>query len=97
MSAYAPKQVHSCFFPRSVCSVEQEPTPELSNCVPVTDDLLALSDGFVKNPFSPFVQLSNTPEILQTSATRWHWWTSNNLPPPLPQMACSCSEISSES
>ncbi|XP_070818382.1 zinc finger protein 185 [Chaetodon trifascialis] len=26
-------------------SVEQEPTPELSNCVPMTDDLLALSDG----------------------------------------------------
>ncbi|XP_019112825.2 zinc finger protein 185 isoform X2 [Larimichthys crocea] len=25
--------------------VEQEPTPELSNCVPMTDDLLALCDG----------------------------------------------------
>lgn len=39
-------------FPLTVCSVEQEPTPELSNCEPITDDLLALSDGLVKKYIS---------------------------------------------
>lgn len=46
-------------FSRTVCSVEQGPAPEVSNCVPMTDDLLALSDGFVKNTFLPLLQLSD--------------------------------------
>lgn len=36
------------FFSLTLCSAEQEPAPELSNCVPMTDDLLVLTNGFVK-------------------------------------------------
>lgn len=59
MSAYLLKQVHCYFLSLTVCSAEQEPAPQLSNCVPMTDDLLALCDGFVENTFLPFVQLSS--------------------------------------
>lgn len=46
------------FFPAG--SAELEPVPQLSNCVRMTDDLLALSDGLVTNALLllvPFIKL----------------------------------------
>lgn len=51
---YLPAQVHSFIYLYMlggvflICRAEEMPTPELSNCVPVTEDLLAFTSGFVQ-------------------------------------------------
>ena len=46
ISVHLPAQMHS-FFCFLICRAKEKPTSKLSNFVPVTEDLLAFTSGFV--------------------------------------------------
>lgn len=105
------KQVHWCilffpplshFFPAG--SAELEPVPQLSNCVRMTDDLLALCDGLVTNALLllvPFIKLlfKKKPKKQKwnqrLSSTRGHCRTSNALHDAQMYLACPGEESKS--